>query len=74
MATTHPQRSVTRLRRAKPAVGRPVLFSLLLAAAALGMLLLLVTGPSIGLPFAVGSAAALIVLVALAWIVAGPRL
>ncbi|WP_394215523.1 hypothetical protein [Brachybacterium vulturis] len=74
MATTHPERSGTRLHRAKPAVGRPLLFSLLLSAAALGTLLLLVTGPSIGLPLAVGSAAALIVLVVLAWIVAGPRL
>ncbi|MDN5822281.1 MAG: hypothetical protein L0H74_04425 [Brachybacterium sp.] len=74
MSTTHLEAAAPRLRRAKPATGRPVLFSLLLAIAALGMLILLVAGPSIGLPLAISCAAALIVLVALAWIVAGPRL
>ena len=74
MATTHPEHAVTSLHRAKPAVGRPTLFAVLLAVAALGTLLLLVTGPSIGLPFAIGGAAALITLVVLAWVIAGPRL
>ncbi|MDN5600184.1 MAG: hypothetical protein ACTHV2_00925 [Brachybacterium sp.] len=74
MATTHPENAVTQLRRAKPAVGRPMLFSVLLAVAALGTLLLLVAGPSIGLPLAIGSAAALIILVVLTWVIAGPRL
>lgn len=74
MAATHPQSAMTPLRRGKPAVGRPMLFSILLAVAALGTLLLLVTGPSIGLPLAIGSAAALIVLVVLTWVIAGPRL
>ncbi|ASK66555.1 hypothetical protein CFK39_12900 [Brachybacterium avium] len=74
MATTPPESAVTPLRRSKPAVGHPLLFSFLLAAAALGTLLLLVTGPSIGLPLAIGSAAALITLVVLTWIFTGPRL
>ena len=74
MSTTHPDSAAQRVRRAKPAVGRPVLFSLLLAVAAVGMLILLVAGPSITLELAIGSAAALISLVVLTWIVAGPRL
>ncbi|HEX7350644.1 hypothetical protein [Brachybacterium sp.] len=74
MAITHPQDAAHRLRGPKPAMGRPMLFSLLLAVAALGVLILLVTGPSLALPLAIGSAAALIVLVVTAWIVAGPRL
>src|SRR5699024_7765735 len=73
-ATTHPEMTPPRSRSAKPAAGRPVLFSLLLAVAAVGVLTLLVTGPSLGLPLAIGSAAALIALVALTWILAGPRL
>lgn len=74
MATTHPEMTPPRSRSAKPAAGRPVLFSLLLAVAAVGVLTLLVTGPSLGLPLAIGSAVALIALVALTWILAGPRL
>src|SRR5699024_8231059 len=72
MATTHPEMTPPRSRSAKPAAGRPVLFSLLLAVAAVGVLTLLVTGPSLALPLAIGSAAALIALVALTWIPAGP--
>lgn len=72
--TTRLEIAPLRLRRTKPAAGRPVLFALLLAAAALGVLFLLVAGPSLGMPLAIGSAAALIVLVAVAWIIAGPRL
>lgn len=74
MSTTHPDSAARRVRRPKPAVGRPVLFSLLLAVAALGVLILLVAGPSITLELAVGGAAALICLVVLTWVVAGPRL
>ena len=57
-----------------PLVGRPLLFALLLTIAALGMLILLVAGPSLALPLAIGSAAALMTLVGVAWAVAGPRL
>lgn len=74
MATTHPDITPPRPHRTKPAAGRPVLFSLMLAVAALGVLTLLVAGPSLGLPLAIGSAAALITLVALTWVIAGPRL
>ena len=74
MATTPPQATSPRSHSAKPPAGRPVLFSLLLALAALGVLALLVTGPSLGIPLAIGSAAALICLVTITWIVAGPRL
>ena len=74
MATTPPHTAASRSHPAKPAAGRPLLFSLLLALAGLGVLTLLVTGPSLGLPLAIGSAAALISLVSVAWIVAGPRL
>ncbi len=74
MATTHHSTAPLQLRRGKPAVGHPVLFALLLAIASVGMLLLLVAGPSLALPVAIGSAAALIVLVVLTWVVAGPRL
>lgn len=74
MAMTCPDSTTPRLRGAKPAGGRPVLFSLLLAVAALGMLVLLVTGPSIALPLAVGGAVALMGMVVLTWVIAGPRL
>ncbi|MGO1503807.1 MAG: hypothetical protein ACTHXC_16465 [Brachybacterium sp.] len=74
MATMHPERIEHRWRGAKPAVGRPLLFALLLTIAALGMLILLVAGPSLALPLAIGSAAALMTLVGVAWAVAGPRL
>ncbi len=74
MATTHPEVTPPRSPSAKPAAGRPVLFSLLLALAAVGVLALLVIGPSLGLPLAIGGAAALISLVAVTWVLAGPRL
>ncbi|WP_345082521.1 hypothetical protein [Brachybacterium paraconglomeratum] len=74
MTTTHLGRAAQSRFAAKPAMGRPLLFTLLLAIAAAGMLLLLVAGPSIALPLAVGSATALMMLVGAAWVVAGPRL
>ncbi|MGO1284378.1 MAG: hypothetical protein ACTH0H_08170 [Brachybacterium sp.] len=74
MAAMHPERIEDSWRGAKPALGRPLLFALLLTVATLGMLILLVAGPSLALPLAVGSAAALMVLVGVAWAVAGPRL
>ena len=68
-------RDAARVRRAaKPAVGRPVLFAILLVVAALGMLGLLVAGPTITLPFGIACSAGLMALVAVAWVVAGPRL
>ena len=70
----HPDSSPSHHHEGKPAVGRPVLFVVLLAVAALGVMGLLVAGPSITLPLAIASAAALMVLVAFAWAVAGPRL
>lgn len=74
MATTHLGRAGQSRFAAKPAIGRPLLFSLLLTVAAVGMLFLLVAGPSITLPLAVGAATALMMLVGVAWVVAGPRL
>lgn len=63
-----------RRRGRKPAVGRPVLFAVLLMVAALGVLTLLVVGPSLTVPVGVASAATVMALVAFAWAVAGPRL
>lgn len=74
MTTMHPERLERGDRWAKPAVGRPVLFALLLMIAALGMLVLLIAGPSLALPLAIGCAASLMMLVGVAWAVAGPRL
>lgn len=74
MTAMHPERIERRWRGSKPAVGRPVLFALMLIVAALGMLVLLVAGPNLALPLAVGCAASLMGLVAIAWAVAGPRL
>lgn len=74
MTTTHLGRDERGRFRSKPAMGRPLLFALLLAVAAAGMLFLLVAGPSIALPLAIGSATALMMLVGVAWMVAGPRL
>lgn len=74
MTTTHLGRTGQSRFATKPAMGRPLLFALLLALAAAGMLLLLVAGPSLALPLAIGSATALMMLVATAWVVAGPRL
>jgi hypothetical protein len=73
MTTMHPERAERRRHHGKPAVGRPMLFAVLLLIAAAGTLGLLVAGPSLALPLAIASAAALIVLVATAWVVAGPR-
>ncbi|MFC7373967.1 MULTISPECIES: hypothetical protein [unclassified Brachybacterium] len=74
MAMTHPDDPSSRHRGGKPAAGRPVLFVLLLGLAAVGVLWLLVAGPSITVPLAVASAAGLMALVGLTWVVAGPRL
>lgn len=74
MATMHSPATGSRPRRSKPAMGHPMVFALLLAVAAAGVLLLLVAGPSIALPLAIGCASALIALVVLTWVVAGPRL
>ena len=59
MTTTHLGRAEQGRSGSKPAIG---------------MLLLLVAGPSIALPLAIGSATALMMLVGVAWMVAGPRL
>ncbi|GAA1484426.1 hypothetical protein [Brachybacterium fresconis] len=74
MATMPPDRSSHDHRGRKPSVGRPALFVVLLAIASLGVLGLLVVGPSITLPVAVAVAAGLLGLVGVAWAVAGPRL
>ena len=74
MALMHPEVTAHVRRAEKPAAGHPVLFALLLILAAAGMLGLLVMGPSLALPLALGSAAALMALVGIAWVVAGPRL
>ncbi|GAA1488615.1 hypothetical protein [Brachybacterium sacelli] len=74
MTTMPPDTSSQHQRERKPSVGRPVLFVVLLAIAALGVLGLLVAGPSITLPVAVAAAGGLLSLVGIAWAVAGPRL
>lgn len=74
MTTTYTEHSSTRRIWRKPSAGRPVLFVLLLSIAAVGVLGLLVAGPTLALPLAVATAAGLICLVSLAWAVAGPRL
>lgn len=74
MTTMPPDTSSQHHRERKPSVGRPALFVVLLAIAALGVLGLLVAGPSITLPVAVAAAAGLLSLVGIAWAVAGPRL
>lgn len=74
MATMHSDAPGRSRHASKPAVGRPVLFALMLVAAALGMLALLVAGPGLALPVAIAAAAGLMGLVAIAWAVAGPRL
>ena len=74
MTTMHPGHIERGGRWTKPAVGRPVLFALLLIIAALGMLVLLIAGPNLALPLAIGCAASLLMLVGVAWAVAGPRL
>lgn len=61
-------------RGGKPALGRPLLFAILLALAAIATLLLLVAGPSLALPLAVVSAFGVMSVVVTAWAVAGPRL
>lgn len=63
-----------RDRRGKPAVGRPVLFAVMLCAAAAIALGLLIIGPTLNPVVAVGSAAAVVVLVLAGWVLAGPRL
>jgi len=75
MASTSPPDPPPAPRRGrKPAIGRPLLFVLLLTVAALGVLILLVLGPSLHLELAVLSAAGLLGMVVTAWAVAGPRL
>lgn len=74
MATMPPASTSQDRRGRKPSVGRPALFVVLLAIASLGVLGLLVAGPSITLPVAVAAAAGLLSLVGTAWAVAGPRL
>ncbi len=79
MTTMHPhdamhRRGTSARTGAKPARGRPALFVTMLALAALGVLVLLVVGPALPIPAAVLTAAVLMGVVALAWLVAGPRL
>ncbi|MGO1390053.1 MULTISPECIES: hypothetical protein [Brachybacterium] len=74
MTTTQLHSPSRARRRGKPAVGRPSLFVLLLGFAALGVMGLLIAGPSLGVPVSIGAAAGLMGLVAFAWVVAGPRL
>ena len=61
-------------RSRKPLGGRPVLFTVMLLVATLGVLGLLVVGPTVPLAAALAAAAGLVALVVLAWVVAGPRL
>ncbi|MGY5763916.1 hypothetical protein ACXET9_01775 [Brachybacterium sp. DNPG3] len=58
----------------RSALGRPFLFSVMLAIAAAMALGLLIVGPTLSVPVAVGSASVVMVLVLAAWIVAGPKL
>lgn len=67
----HPARATVA---GKPVQGRPALFVALLALAALGVLMLLIAGPSFPLPIALLAALGAGTLVVLAWVVAGPRL
>ncbi|MGP9842762.1 hypothetical protein [Brachybacterium sp. 107] len=68
--TTYTENSSRHGTWRKPSAGRPALFVLLLSIAAVGVLGLLIAGPTLALPLSV----ALICLVSLAWAVAGPRL
>lgn len=72
--TTYTENSSRHGTWRKPSAGRPALFVLLLSIAAVGVLGLLIAGPTLALPLSVASAVALICLVSLAWAVAGPRL
>ncbi|WP_114855290.1 hypothetical protein [Brachybacterium sp. YJGR34] len=74
MVTMPPEAPSDRVTSGRPAGGRPVLFTVLLAVAALGVLALLVAGPALAPSLAVVSAAGLISLMGIAWAVAGPRL
>lgn len=74
MATTYTESTSRRRSWRKPSAGRPMLFVLLLSIAAVGVLGLLVAGPTIPLPLSLAAALTLICLVGVAWAVAGPRL
>lgn len=74
MMTTYTENTSRHRTWRKPNAGRPALFVLLLSIAAVGVLGLLIAGPTIALSLSVASALALICLVSLAWAVAGPRL
>ncbi|MGP5008008.1 hypothetical protein ACTXJK_14005 [Brachybacterium tyrofermentans] len=74
MMTTYTENSSRHRSWRKPSAGRPMLFVLLLSIAALGVLGLLIAGPTLALPLSVATAVALICLVSVAWAVAGPRL
>ena len=58
----------------KPAVGRPVLFAVMLSVAALLLLAVLIAGPSLPIPLMIAAAVGALGLVVLSWTVAGPRL
>lgn len=64
----------TLARGGRRAMGRPLLFAVLLSVASLVVLGLLVAGPALPLAAAMPVAAAAAVLVILAWALAGPRL
>ena len=74
ISTAPGSESALTARSRKPLGGRPVLFAAMLLVATLGVLVLLVVGPTAPLPVALVAAAGLVALVALAWVVAGPRL
>lgn len=64
----------TLTRGGRRAMGRPLLFAVLLSVASLVVLGLLVAGPALPLAAAMPVAAGAAVLVVLAWALAGPRL
>lgn len=64
----------TLTRGGRRAMGRPLLFAVLLSVASLVVLGLLVAGPALPLAAAMPVAAGAAVLVILAWALAGPRL
>ena len=74
--TTDHDRGAAATRRIsrKPAVGRPVLFAVMLGIAALLLLSVLIVGPALPMPLMIAAAGAAIGLVVLSWTVAGPRL
>ena len=72
--TLDPRERTCEARAGRPAMGRPVLFTVMLTLAALVVLALLVVGPALQTGLAVAVAGAAAGLVVLAWVLAGLRL